>query len=354
MNINQTYPEMTNSHFSARTRGAPCAAFYAHPGYTRMFAADRLTVGIFLPLRSYQGDMAVLAGQAHLVTEIDRHGFAAVWVRDVPLFDPSFGDAGQVFDPFTYLAFLAANTKHVALATGSAVISLRHPIDLAKAAATIDQLSGGRLVMGVASGDRPMEFPAYGLEHAARADRFAQALSYMRQLTQTGLLSIDSPLGHFKGAEFLPKPVAGSIPLVVTGSSGQSLSWIAEHADGWLTYPNETHTPRGPQHLAEKIRAWRDLIADGAFRPHMTNEWIDLVDDPEHPRTPLHGGYVLRTGRNGLITLLQEWQAAGVNHAALGIQFSQRPAAEVLDELAKEVLPHFPSHQGAPASAVTW
>jgi alkanesulfonate monooxygenase SsuD/methylene tetrahydromethanopterin reductase-like flavin-dependent oxidoreductase (luciferase family) len=56
-----------------------------------------------------------------------------VWVRDVPLLDPSFGDAGQVFDPFTYLAYLAARTRKVALATGSAVISLRHPIDLAKA-----------------------------------------------------------------------------------------------------------------------------------------------------------------------------------------------------------------------------
>ncbi len=56
-----------------------------------MFAPDRLTVGVFLPLRRYEGSMKVLAGQADLVTEIDRHGFAAVWVRDVPLFDPSFG-----------------------------------------------------------------------------------------------------------------------------------------------------------------------------------------------------------------------------------------------------------------------
>lgn len=345
---------MNATHFPAPTSGASYAAFYTHPGYRRMFAPDKLTVGIFLPLRSYAGDMSVLAGQADLISQIDRQGFAAVWVRDVPLFDPSFGDAGQVFDPFTYLAYLAARTKHVALATGSAVVSLRHPIDLAKAATTIDQLSGGRLVMGVASGDRPIEFPAYGLEHGDRAERFAQALSYMRQLMQAGPLAIDSPLGHFKGAEFLPKPVAGAIPMMVTGSSGQSLAWIAEHADGWLTYPNATHTATGPQHLAEKIRAWRDLVPGGAFRPHMTNEWIDLVDDPDYPRTPLHGGYVLRTGRKGLMALLEAWQAAGVNHAALGIQFSQRPASEVLEELAADVLPHFPSHGAVPASTVAW
>lgn len=335
-------------------KGMSAPAFSAHPAYRRMFSPDHLTIGIFLPLRFYEGDMKVLGGQAKLVETIDRYNFAAVWVRDVPLFDPMFGDAGQVFDPFAYLAYLAARTQNVALVTGSAIFSLRHPIDLAKASATIDQLSGGRLVLGIASGDRPIEFPAYGIEHAKRGERFAQAVSYLRQLMPAGRLMIDSPLGNFENAELLPKPVTGSIPLIVTGASGQSLPWIAEHADGWLTYPDATHTSQGPQRLAEKIRAWRNLIPDGGFRPHMTNEWLDLVDDPDHPRVPLQGGYILRTGRKGLISLLEEWRMAGVNHAALGIQFSQRPAADVIQELAEEVLPHFPTHQGPQTNIADW
>lgn len=336
------------------TSGASSQAFDLHPGYRRMFAPNELTLGIFLPLKFYEGDMSVLAGQAELVADIDQRGFAAVWVRDVPLYDPSFGDAGQVFDPFTYLAFLAARTKMIALATGSAIFSLRHPIDLAKASATIDQLSGGRLVLGIASGDRPIEFPAYGLARDERGERFAQAVAYFRQLLRTGREAIDSPLGHIDGAELLPKPVCGTIPLIVTSSSGQSAQWIAEQADGWLTYPEATHTRLGPQRLAQKIRNWREAIPDGGFRPHMTNEWLDLMDDPDHPRTPLRGGYVLRTGRKGLIELLYEWKQAGVNHAALGIQFSQRPVAQVLQELAQEVLPHFPSLPGPPAIEVSW
>ena len=116
---------MSATDFSQRTSGASYAAFYAHPGYRRMFAPDRLTVGIFLPLRSYEGNMEVLAGQADLVTEIDRHGFAAVWVRDVPLFDPSFGDAGQVFDPYTYLAFLPISTTPPSRPHWSAMVRLR-------------------------------------------------------------------------------------------------------------------------------------------------------------------------------------------------------------------------------------
>lgn len=336
------------------TSGASFSAFHAHPGYRRMFAPDRLTLGVFLPLRFYQGDMRVLSGQTELVETIDHHDFAAVWVRDVPLFDPMFGDAGQLFDPFTYLSFLAARTKNVALATGSTIFSLRHPIDLAKGSATIDRLSGGRLVLGIAAGDRAIEFPAYGIDLQARGERFAQAVAYFRQLMQDGPLAIHSPLGHVQNAEFLPKPATGSIPLIVTSSSGQSPAWVAEHADGWLTYPGATHSPKGPQQLSEKIRGWRDLIPDGGFRPHMTNEWLDLVDDPNHPRQPLQSGYVLRTGRNGLIALLEEWQAAGVNHAALGIQFSRRPAAEVIQELAEEVLPHFPTHKGTPGIATGW
>ncbi|HCN45458.1 MAG TPA: LLM class flavin-dependent oxidoreductase [Pseudomonas sp.] len=345
---------MNDSFVTPRLTGAPMARFHAHPGYRRMFAPERLTLGLFLPLRFYQGRMEVLAGQADLVGSIDRLGFAAVWVRDVPLYDPAFGDAGQVFDPFTYLAFLAARTRNVALATGSAIFTLRHPIDLAKAAASIDRLSGGRLVMGIASGDRPIEFPAYGIDRAQRGERFAEAVKCFRQLLGPGPLALDSPLGRFTGAQLLPDPATGSIPLIVTGSSGQSLEWIAEQADGWLTYPDATHNERGPQHLAEKIRAWRELIRDGGFRPHMTNEWLDLVDDPDYPRTPVQGGYILRTGRKGLIDLLERWQAAGVNHAALGIQHSQRPPAEVIQELAEEVLPHFPSLPGPPALPGDW
>lgn len=334
--------------------GASAPAFASHPGYRRMFAPNALTLGIFLPLRFYQGDMAVLAGQANAVTDIDRRGFAAVWVRDVPLFDPRFGDAGQVFDPFTYLAFLAARTRRVALATGSAIFSLRHPIDLAKASATIDQLSGGRLVLGIASGDRPAEFPAYGLAHEARGERFAQSVAVFRQLMQADHGAIESTLGRIAGPQFLPKPSCGAVPLLITGSCRQTLQWVGEHADGWLTYPESTHSIDGPRQLAQKIRAWRNLIPDAGFRPHVTNEWLDLSADPNLPRTPMQGGYVLRTGRKGLLDLLGEWKEAGVNHAALGIQFSHRPVAEVIQELAEEVLPHFPSHEGPSPLSANW
>ncbi|MCF7647249.1 LLM class oxidoreductase [Pseudochrobactrum asaccharolyticum] len=346
---------MTSNQLAEKiTPGASFDAFANHPGYRRMFAENQLTIGIFLPLRFYQGDMRVLEGQTTLVKGIDERGFASIWVRDVPLYDPSFGDAGQVFDPFTYLAYLAAHTSRTSLATGSAIFSLRHPIDLAKAATTIDQLSGGRLVLGIASGDRPVEFPAYGLDLDNRGERFAESVHYFRQLLTEKTPAIRSPLGEITQAEFLPKPAFGRIPLLVTGSSRQTPEWAARYADGWLTYPQATHHSEGPKRLAQNIKRWRDTLPDSGFRPHVTNEWIELTEDPDFPRTPLNGGFTLKTGRKGLIDLLGEWQQAGVNHAALGMQFATRPPAEIIQELAEEVLPLFPSLDGPAPSAIKW
>ncbi|HEY2494209.1 MAG TPA: LLM class oxidoreductase [Paenibacillus sp.] len=347
----------SNDNESLRERQQPASTpgmFTEHPGFRRMFAPNKLTIGIFLPLKFYAGHMDDLKGQADIVEMIDQWNFAAVWVRDVPLFDPSFGDAGQVFDPFTYLAYLAARTKHVSLATGSAIFTLRHPLDLAKLASSIDVLSGGRLVLGIASGDRAIEFPAYGIDAAQRDVRFRETVEFFRNLIRLRRPSILSSLGQVEGVEMLPKPATGDIPLVVTGSSRQSLDWIAEHSDGWLTYPEATADVSGPRRLSEKISAWREKIPGGIFKPHMTNEWIDLVEDADYPRTPLRGGYILRTGRKGLIQLLEEWQAVGVNHAALGIQFSSRPPSEVIQELAEEVLPLFPSHAGPNPLYTKW
>ena len=105
-------------------------------------------------------------------------------VRDVPLRDPSFGDIGQVYDPWVYLGWIAAHTQTIALATGSIVLPLRHPLHTAKAAASVDQLSRGRLVLGVASGDRPVEFPAFGVDFERRDVLFRENFEFIRKVLE--------------------------------------------------------------------------------------------------------------------------------------------------------------------------
>ncbi|SEK51268.1 LLM class flavin-dependent oxidoreductase [Pacificibacter marinus] len=95
-------------------------------------------------------------------------GFDAVWLRDVPVHDPSFGDAAQIFDPFPYLGFLAGCTRRIALGTAGIVLPLRDPIMLAKMTASLHHLSEGRFILGIASGDRPVEYPLMGFDYEAR------------------------------------------------------------------------------------------------------------------------------------------------------------------------------------------
>ncbi|WP_242883794.1 LLM class oxidoreductase [Actinomadura litoris] len=325
-----------------------------HPGFQRMFAPGRLTVGLFLPLWPYSGDMAKMSGQGEAVKLADRSGFSAIWVRDVPLTVPSFGDIGQVYDPWTYLAWLAAHTREAALAAGSAIFTLRHPIDLAKQAASIDHLSGGRLILGAASGDRPAEFPAYGVDYETRGERFRQAVDMFRTLLEQRSPVVSSPLGQMRDVDLLPKPVSRRIPILVTGSSQQKAEWNAEHADGWLTYPGDPYTSMGTSALGRGAKKWRDLVPGGRFKPVATNEWIDLVEDANHPPTPLRAGFIMRTGTKGLIDLLGRWQEVGINHAALGVQHGSRPAAEVVEQLAAEVVPHFPALTGPAPKAPVW
>lgn len=112
-------------------------------------------------------DLAVLA---------DRLGFRALWVRDVPLYDPAFGDAGQVFEIFTYLGYLAGVTRDILLGTAAVVLPLREPLLTLKSAASVQRLSGNRLLLGVASGDRPVEYPLFGRDFPnRRCGAFASA-----------------------------------------------------------------------------------------------------------------------------------------------------------------------------------
>ncbi len=305
-------------------------------GFQSLFTRHHLSLGIFFPIEAYQGSIPTMQSQVTLAQRAEALGFTALWVRDVPLYDPSFGDVGQIYDPWVYLGYIAAQTTTIALGTGSIIFPQRHPIHLAKAAASVDQLSGGRLVMGIASGDRPVEFPAFGLDREARGERFRQTFHDFKHVLTTSFPVVRSPLTQLEGADVLPKPVGEHLPLLVTGHSRQSLEWIAEHADGWLYYP------RHPQMQAQIIQDWQHLteqLAPGVFKPYAQSLYIDLVEKPDTTAIPIHLGY--RLGRHYLIDLLQHLQAIGVNHVAFNFKYSQRPAAEILEELGQEVLPHF-------------
>lgn len=309
------------------------------PGFARMFAPGGLTLGLFFPIAAYAGDAPDLSGQAGLAAAADAAGFAALWTRDVPLRDPSFGDLGQVLDPWVWMTAMLPRVRRAALATGSLILPLRHPIHTAKAAASLDLLSGGRLVLGLASGDRPVEFPAFGADHAGRGRSFREAFAFVEALLSRPFPRLSSSWGELSGgADLAPKPAHGRLPLGVTGGSRQAPDWIATHADFWLTYPR----PPGAQ--ARAVAAWREGVARAGSRvdkPVAQSLYLDLADDPREEPRPIHLG--LRLGRARLIDILALLRGAGVAHVAFTLKFSRRPVADVVDELAREVLPLFPA-----------
>lgn len=305
------------------------------PGFSRTYADNRLTLGLAFPIESY-ADVPSMACQGELARQAEAVGFAALWVRDVPLRDPGFGDLGQIFDPFVYLGYMASETSTIALGTASIVVPIRHPLHLAKAATSIDQLSRGRLLLGLASGDRPVEFPVFGVDAEGRGDTFREYFDVLRAAQMSSFAPIRWSGGTLDGADMIPKPLAVEIPLMITGSSRQSLDWIAANGHGWINYPRP---PAQQKVLIERWRAAVEVLCGKVFKPFSQSLYLDLLTDPDAPPEAIHLGY--RLGRHALIALLGVLRDIGVNHLMFNLRFGRRPAQDVVAELGRHVLPLF-------------
>lgn len=307
-----------------------------HPGMRHTFKPGGMTIGAITPLEGFDGPVPTMEHHVEAVKAAERAGFSTLWVRDVPLLDPSFGDTGQMFDLWTYLGFLAGQTSTISLGSASAVLPLRHPIETAKSAASVDQLSNGRFLMGIASGDRRVEFPAFGVDYVSRGKRLRESLTIIKHLTQENFPTIKSPLGWIDGVNLVPKPKYGNLPVMMTGLGRQELDWIAANADGWLFYT----LPLEQQEL--NIKRWRRLTSNdqGVYKPFAQATYIDLIEDPKAPAVPIHQGF--RLGRDALMEYLNAWQQIGIDHLMINFKLSTRPVTEVVEELGEYVLPHFP------------
>ena len=301
-----------------------------------MYVQDRMTLGVIFAIEAYEGDTPTMKNQVELAKRAEELGFAALWFRDVPLRDPSFGDVGQIYDPWVYLGYIAAHTKNIALATGAIIFPLRHPIDLAKAAASVDHLSNSRLVLGIAAGDRPLEYPAFGRDINDRQSLFQASVKDFSKLFDS-FPKYHSTFGIMDGGDLIPKPVSGKIPIFVTGHSSQSIEWIAENSDGWIMYPRNSALQQ------QIIQQWRNALdsTNSGFKPFTQSLYIDLTEDPDESPERIHLGY--RLGRNRLMQHLKTLQSIGVNHVTFNLKYGKRPADEVLEELGKYVVPEFPS-----------
>lgn len=308
-------------------------------GYNNVFQFGKLSIGVVVPIENYgQNPIPTMKHHIERVQLIERLGFRALWVRDVPFHVPSFGDAGQTFDPFAYLGYLAAGTSNIALGVASIALPLHHPLHVAKSATTIDQLSDGRLILGIASGDRFDEYPAMNFNHQKRGEAFRQSYEYIRKVQENYPVLKNNAFGELQGhIEVLPKATEHKIPMLITGFSQQSLEWNAEFGDGWMYYP------RNLLQQQYTIKEWREMIPQNYSKPFMQPLYIDLQEDDDFKPQPIHLGF--KIGANYLVEYFQQLEEIGVNHVALNLRFNTHKIEDTLERLAEKVLPKFHSEK---------
>jgi probable F420-dependent oxidoreductase len=145
--------------------------------------------------------------------------------------------AADWLDPLVGLSFVAAATRGIELATGVLLLPEHNPLLLAKQAASLDTLSGGRLTLGVGVGWSREEFAALGIPFERRGERAAEYAAAMRVLWRDDIASFDGEFVAFDSVRVNPKPIRDrQIPIVIGGNSDAALRRVAAWGEGWYGF----------------------------------------------------------------------------------------------------------------------
>ncbi|MEU3279821.1 LLM class F420-dependent oxidoreductase [Streptomyces antibioticus] len=303
-----------------------------------------LAHGIQLPVQSqstiYAEPWEAAAGAAELVAvarAADGAGFAYIAVCDHVAIPRRLAGAMSTvwYDPVATLAHLAAVTERVRLLAHVAVVGLRHPLLTAKQYATLDHLSGGRLILGVGAGHVREEFEVLGVDFERRGAVLDETIDALR----AALGPEEYPAHHgkrfdFEGLGQRPRPAQDRVPLWVGGSSPAAVRRAALKGDGWLPQGD----PR--DRLPAQIGRLRRLREDAGITRPLT---VGALTEPLYVGTPAWdvGRRTLTGPAQALAASLRAYAAMGVDQ--IQVRFRSRDLAELSDQIAAfgtEVAPH--------------
>ncbi|KUN80179.1 LLM class F420-dependent oxidoreductase [Streptomyces griseoruber] len=272
------------------------------------------------------------AGPADLVEiarAADRAGFAYVACCDHVAIPRRLADAMSTvwYDPVATLAHLAAVTERVRLLSHVAVVGLRHPLVTAKQYATLDALSGGRLILGVGAGHVREEFEALGGDFERRGAVLDETLDALR----AALGEEEFPVHHgkrydFEGLGQRPRPAQARVPLWVGGSSPAAVRRAALKGDGWL--PQGDPRDRLPAQI-ERIRRLREQAA--VQEPFV----VGAITEPLYVGAPAWdvGRRTLTGPPEVLAESLRAYPAMGVDQ--IQVRFRCRSRTELTDQISE-------------------
>ena len=271
-------------------------------------------------------------------------GFDSVWVME-HVFNTGFikdrlGD-GNYYHPLATLTYMAATTKKVMLGTSVLVLPYHNAIQLAKFAATLDQMSAGRLVLGVGAGALQVEFEALGVPMKGRGAWTNDCIRMMKELWTNPVPSYQSRRWNFSGNYFSPKPVQKPhIPLWVGGSSPAALRRAASLGDGW--HPSGISPEEFAIGRQELIRLAADAGRDANQMDLSARIELDVPGDDSvrragDRRAALPGG---EPGR--MAAIIKAYEDVGVEHVILSTNTGNvADLTRQLETVAKDVIPQF-------------
>ena len=270
-------------------------------------------------------------------------GYDSVWVMD-HLFNTGFIrerlENRPYYHPLSTLSYMAATTSRVLLGTSVLVLPYHNPVELAKYAATLDQVSCGRVVLGVGVGALAEEFQALGIPLRQRGSLTDENIAVMKELWTGAHPSYQSRRWNFSDVRFSPKPLQKPyIPLWIGGASPAAIRRAATMGDGW--HP----TGLSP----EEFSLGRQEIGQLATEANRDPESIAMSLRVE---VEVHGGpsSARAAGRTRLPgddleevgAALEAYRTAGVEHPVLALNSGDIPAiTRLMERIAKEVIPHF-------------
>jgi probable F420-dependent oxidoreductase len=286
--------------------------------------------------------------QFDLVRRVESLGFDSVWCGDHVSFNL------PLYESLTLLASYASITERIRLGSAVYLLALRPPAVAAKVTATLDALSGGRLIFGVGvGGENPKEFEACGVPHRERGARVSEAIDVVRTLWRDAPATFKGRFTQFEGVSIDPKPVQkNGPPIWIGGRSDAALARAGRQGDGWVSY---VVAPERYRQSLDKIRAaaaahGRSL--EGFATAHLT--FITVGRDYEQARAawvarlskryaqdfgPLADRYGIIGTPEQCVERLEAFRAAGCDYFLMNPICDPPEERAQLETIAAEILP---------------
>lgn len=212
-----------------------------------------------------------VAALADLAVHAEKLGYSAAWLPDHILPPGDYGEVfGGVYEPLVTIGYLAAHTTTIRLGTSVLVAPLRNPFVLAKQVATLQELTAGRMVLGLGIGWNKPEFDAVGARFTRRARTTDETLALLGHLLEGGEAPYRSGDIAYSTGVFAPVPQI-AVPIMVGGNSDAALRRAARYADIWQALPDS------PAAFAERVATLNGLTAGRSVAAAVRIEWDQLA-----------------------------------------------------------------------------